>query len=56
MSTYTSIIAALGQRWDTYRRTRQTVFELSALSPSNLADLGIAPGNIDLVAREAAKR
>jgi uncharacterized protein YjiS (DUF1127 family) len=45
----------LKTRINTWKRYNRTVTELSALSNRELADLGIARGDINRVAREAAK-
>ncbi len=52
MSRNTSIFYDRFRRW---RRYRETIRELSGLSPRELSDLGIARGDIGRLAREAAR-
>ncbi|ADZ88811.1 DUF1127 domain-containing protein [Brucella melitensis] len=42
--------------YNNWRRYRNTVNELSRLSPRELKDLGILPSEIPFVARKAAAR
>jgi uncharacterized protein YjiS (DUF1127 family) len=46
----------LKNRFATWQRYNRTVTELRALSNRDLADLGIAPGDIHRIAREAARK
>jgi uncharacterized protein YjiS (DUF1127 family) len=48
-------MGALIRRWLQARRYRMTVERLSALSPGELHDLGIAPWDIDRLARKASQ-
>lgn len=50
----TSIFAQLSAAVQRYRVYRQTYAELSSLGERELDDLGIAPGDVDAIAREAA--
>jgi uncharacterized protein YjiS (DUF1127 family) len=45
----------LKTRYSSWKRYSRTVSELGALSNRELADLGIARGDISRVAREAAR-
>jgi uncharacterized protein YjiS (DUF1127 family) len=45
----------LKNRVSAWKRYNRTVAELQALSARELADLGIAPGDIKSIARQAAR-
>jgi uncharacterized protein YjiS (DUF1127 family) len=45
----------LKTRYSTWKRYSRTVNELSALSNRELADLGLARGDIQRIAREAVR-
>jgi uncharacterized protein YjiS (DUF1127 family) len=45
----------LKSRYSTWKRVSRTVAELSQLSNRDLADLGIARGDIRRIAQEAAR-
>lgn len=46
----------LADRFATWRRARSTARALRALSPAQLADIGIEPGDIDGFAERLARR
>jgi uncharacterized protein YjiS (DUF1127 family) len=48
------IVSHIIERVRAYMRYRASVRALSALSERELADIGIAPGQIELAAKEAA--
>jgi uncharacterized protein YjiS (DUF1127 family) len=47
-------LADLRQAWGRYKLYRATLKELRALSPRDLEDIGILPGDIHAIARQAA--
>ena len=49
-------LAALVDAWKRYRRYRSTVAELESLSPRELDDIGISPGQIRSVAHGSTVR
>ena len=50
-----SAVSSQFRRWRVCRRYRSTVRELRALAPQDLQALGIPAGDIDRLAREAAR-
>ncbi|WP_308916735.1 DUF1127 domain-containing protein [Jannaschia sp. LMIT008] len=51
LARYVDGIKTSYAQWRVYRKTRD---ELSALSERDLADLGVAPGDVEAIARQAA--
>ena len=49
------LFVAIIERVRIWRRERETIAALRGLTERNLADIGIVPGNVQDVAREAAR-
>ena len=49
------LFVAIIERVRIWRRERETLAALSGLTARNLADIGVVPGNVRDIAREAAR-
>ena len=49
------LFVAIIERVRIWRRERETLAALTRLTERNLADIGFVPGNIEEIAREAAR-